>query len=128
MSAETTQDKESQIHEAYFRTIIEPLQDKYEDTWEEETYWNAVAAFKAECEKIGYEDPIEYLGHFRLTSFEALRDKLKEGPKPCFRKNWKSQFVGERVDVVSIVERLHHASGPRFEGKERIVILDFWAI
>ncbi|KAG0224207.1 hypothetical protein BGW42_005286 [Actinomortierella wolfii] len=76
MSAETTQDKESQIHEAYFRTIIEPLQDKYEDTWEEETYWNAVAAFKAECKKIGYEDPIEYLGYPAIPCIVLIVDNV----------------------------------------------------
>ncbi|KAF8924228.1 hypothetical protein BGZ58_002027, partial [Dissophora ornata] len=107
--------------------LLDPFHEKYEDKWEEETYWEAVETFKVESKQIGYEDPCEVLGEYGLTSFEAIRDKLKAGPKPCFREGWKSPYTGEKVDVLALVENLHHAGGPKFEGKERIVILDFWA-
>ncbi|KAG9065371.1 hypothetical protein KI688_002696 [Linnemannia hyalina] len=124
---EEVQDKESQLLEACITTIVSPFREKYEEKWEEEAYWEAVETFKAESKKIGYEDPFEVLGKGRFTSFEAIRDILKAGPKPCFRKGWKSPYTGEKVDILALVESLHHASGPKFEGKERIVIVDFWA-
>jgi len=95
--------------------------------WDEEAYWEAVKNFKVESRKIGYEDPCQILADYRLGSFEIIRDKLKAGPSPCFRDGWKSPYIGENVDVLALVEKLHHAGGPKFEGKERIVVLDFWA-
>ncbi|KAF9200645.1 hypothetical protein BGZ49_009103, partial [Haplosporangium sp. Z 27] len=124
---EEVQDKETQFWDAYVTIVRNPFLEKYEDKWEEEAYWEAVEIFKVESKKIGYEDPFELLGEYGLTSFEVIRDRFKAGPKPCFRKGWKSPYTGEKVDVLAFVERLHHASGPKFEGKERIVIIDFWA-
>ncbi|KAF9543346.1 hypothetical protein EC957_000937 [Mortierella hygrophila] len=124
---EEVQDKESQLLDACVTTIVSPFREKYEEKWEEKAYWEAVETFKEESKKIGYEDPFEVLGKGRFTSFEAIRDILKAGPKPCFRKGWRSPYTGERVDILALVESLHHASGPKFEGKERIVIVDFWA-
>lgn len=169
------QDKESQLLKAYFKIVVGPFQEKYEDMWEEEAYWEAVEAFKAESKKIGFEDPCEALN---LTSFEiytliayrtgtkaaefsllveqlpyllclidyssptwkintvvlrfeyfskAIRARLMAGPMLCFRKGWKSPFIGEEVDMLTLIERFHHTSGPKFEGKERIVIIEFWA-
>ncbi|KAG0041534.1 Thioredoxin-2, partial [Gryganskiella cystojenkinii] len=128
MSAEQEDDKESQLLDAYSRIIREPLYEKYEDKWEEETYWQAVETFKVASKEIGYDDPFEVLGeYYRYTSFEAIRNILKAGPKPCFREGWRSPYTGEKVDILALVQKLHHAGGPKFEGKERIVILDYWA-
>ncbi|KAI1300364.1 hypothetical protein EDD11_006292 [Mortierella claussenii] len=121
------EDKLSQLWSAYSRVIYGPFQEKYEEKWEEEAYWEAVETFKVEFREIGYEDPFEELGQYGHTSYEVIRDKLKAGPKPCFRDGWKSPYTGEKVDILALVGTLHHAAGPKFEGKERIVIVDFWA-
>ena len=128
MSAELEeQDQESQLWDAYVDIISSPFWAKYEDKWDERAYWEAVETFKAESKKIGYEDPFEFLGQYGLVSYEVIRDKLKAGPKPCFREGWTSPYTGEKVNILALVESLHHAAGPKFEGKERIVIVDFWA-
>ncbi|KAF9280334.1 hypothetical protein BGZ88_012252 [Linnemannia elongata] len=121
---EEMQDQKSQLLKAYFKIVARPFQEKYEDMKEEEAYWEAVEDFKAESEKIGFEDPCEALN---LTSFEAVRARLMAGPMLCFRKGWKSSFIGEEVDMLTLIVRFHHTSGPKFEGKERIVIIEFWA-
>ncbi|KAG0050602.1 hypothetical protein BGZ83_004606 [Gryganskiella cystojenkinii] len=120
-------DKESQLFSAYSRIFRDPFSEKYEDKWEEETYWEAVETFKVASKEIGYDDPFEVLGQHKITSFEVIRDRLKAGPPACHRKGWKSPYTGENVDILALVEKLHHAGGPKFDGKERIVILDYWA-
>ncbi|KAF8977459.1 hypothetical protein BGZ46_007376 [Entomortierella lignicola] len=127
MTTEELSDKELKLREAYVNTIIGPLEDKYEDKWEEDTYWAAVESFKAQSKEIGYEDPFEILSKYRITSFEGIRDKLKAGPPVCFRDGWKSPLIGTKLDTVAIVSPLQHLSGPKYSGEERIVVLDFWA-
>ncbi|KAF9326247.1 hypothetical protein BGZ91_002029 [Linnemannia elongata] len=127
MPAEEVQDKGSQLWEACLTTVFIPFKEKYDDNWDEEAYREAVETFKAESKKAGYEDPFEVIAKYGISSFEVIRDKLKAGPKPCFRKGWKSPYTGEKVDILGLVESLYHVSGPKFDGKERIVIVDFWA-
>ena len=126
--AEEVPDNVYQLWDVCLTAIFSPFKEIYGDTWEEETYWQAVETFKAESKRMGYEDPLETLGQYgllSLASFELIRDKLKAGPKPCFRKGWKSPYTGERVDILALAESLHHVSSSKFEGKERIVIVDF---
>ncbi|GJJ78217.1 hypothetical protein EMPS_10576 [Entomortierella parvispora] len=128
MSVEhSPEDTKSQVRSAFTRIIGIPFRQKYDDKWEEEAYWEAVKTFKDESQKIGCEDPSEILVECGFGSFENIRDKLKAGPKPCFRDGWVSPYTGAELDVLALVEKLHHGSGPKFEGKERVVILDFWA-
>ncbi|KAG0058930.1 hypothetical protein BGZ90_004699 [Linnemannia elongata] len=121
---EEMQDKKSQLLKAYFKIVVGLFQERYEDMWEEEAYWEAVKTFRTESKKIRFEGPCEALN---LTSFEAIRARLMAGPRLCFRKGWKSPLIGEEVDMLTLVEKFHHTSGPKFEGKERIVIIEFWA-
>lgn len=113
--------------DAYSKTIRSVFVDKYEEKWEEETYWAAVEVFKVQSKEIGYDDPFEVLGKYRLSSFEVIRDKLKAGPPACLREGWKSPLVGGKIDTVAVIEPLEHVNGPKYTGTERIVVLDFWA-
>ncbi|KAI1319446.1 hypothetical protein EDD11_004023 [Mortierella claussenii] len=125
--ATETPNKVELLKDAYVETIHKPFLEKYEDKWEEDTYWAAVEVFKARSKEIGYENPFEVLSDFRLNSYDEIRDKLKAGPPACFRKGWKSVLIGTKVDTVAVIAPLQHINGPLYSGNERVVVLDFWA-
>ncbi|KAF9095420.1 hypothetical protein BGX27_001287 [Mortierella sp. AM989] len=129
--AETQADvptKENQVKMAYIDILVTPFNEKYEDKWEEDTYWAAVDTFKVRSKEIGYENPFEVLKpSFFLESFEQLRTNLIEGPPLFIRPGWKSPFIGTHVDAHSVIAPLEHVNGPKFSGEERIVLFDFWA-
>jgi len=120
-------ESETQLFEAYHRVLNEPFAEKYEDRWEDEPFDRAVEEFKALSDELGFPDPFEVLGQFRITSYEQAREDLKRGPPMCFRPGWKSPLLGERIDPLSLVRKCEHVSGPAFLGTERVVVLDFWA-
>ncbi|KAF8923038.1 hypothetical protein BGZ58_003438, partial [Dissophora ornata] len=120
--------KEELFHKLYLGTLYRPFKDQYEDKWQEEPFWAAVEVFKVQVKEIGYEDPLERLKSYHgRESFEKIRDILKAGPPACSREGWTSPYTGEKIDVLSFLEVIHHVRGAKYEGKERIVILDFWA-
>ncbi|GJJ71739.1 hypothetical protein EMPS_04096 [Entomortierella parvispora] len=128
----TTQDtpltKEEQFNNFYLETLHRPFKDQYDDKWQEEPFWAAVEVFKAQVKEIGYDDPLERLKSYQhRETFEKIRDSLKAGPPACLRPGWVSPYTGARIDVVSVLGAIHHVGGPKYEGKERIVLLDFWA-
>ncbi|KAF9174144.1 hypothetical protein BGX20_000772 [Mortierella sp. AD010] len=121
------EEKKTALLDAYVEILVSPFAEKYEETWEEDTFWKAVEVFKAKTREIGIENPFDVLSKYKLVSYEMIRDKRKAGPPAFTRRNWKSPLVGEKVDVLGLVEKLHHISGNKYEGKEDIVVLDFWA-
>ncbi|KAH7034445.1 hypothetical protein BKA57DRAFT_442739 [Linnemannia elongata] len=114
---EEMQDKESQLLKAYFKIVVGPFQEKYEDMWEEEAYWEAVEAFKAESKKIGFEDPCEALN---LTSFEKERNvgriKTFIERKESLRYPSYDDTEGHLVRDLDNVTR--YVGGPKFLIKE----------
>ncbi|GJJ72481.1 hypothetical protein EMPS_04839 [Entomortierella parvispora] len=127
MPQEYTEEQKEAIPGIYYGTFRSAFSEKYEDTWEEEPFWEAVEVFKGQMKEIGVENPFDYLSAHNLNSYEDIRDKLKAGPPLCTRKNWKSPLLGEKLDVLELLGKIHHISGTKYEGKEDIVILDFWA-
>ncbi|KAG0045668.1 hypothetical protein BGZ83_009099 [Gryganskiella cystojenkinii] len=123
----TPQTAEDQLWEAFVDILREPFMENYEDKWEEEPYWAAVEVFKVKSKEIGFEDPFVFLSQFRIESYEVNRDKLKAGPPACFREGWVSPILGQKFNTLALIQPLEHLSGNKFEGKERIVVLDFWA-
>ena len=83
--------------------------------------------FKVKMKETGVENPFDVLGKYKLGSYESIRDRCKAGPPKWVRKNWTSPAIGEKVDVLGLLEKLHHISGSKYEGKEDIVVLEFWA-
>ncbi|KAF9127575.1 hypothetical protein BGW39_005776 [Mortierella sp. 14UC] len=118
---------EDRLWALYVDILAKPFMEKYDDAWEEESYWAAVETFKIKVKKIDIEDPFEILAKFKVTSYENIRDRLKAGPPACFRKGWKSPLLGAKVDSVAAIAPLEHVHGSKFTGKERVVVLDFWA-
>ncbi|KAF7720681.1 hypothetical protein EC973_006538 [Apophysomyces ossiformis] len=129
MSTESaTLSREQQFHKILVETIIKPFKEKHGDQWEEESFWEAVEIFKANSREIGYENPLERLSScYSKKSFDQIRDELKAGPPPCEKEDWKSPYIGEKLDILPVLEAIHHVGGTKYEGKERIVVLDFWA-
>ena len=119
--------KRKALDSAYTEIFVKPFAEKYEETWEEEPFWEAVEVFKVKTKEIGLENPFDVLGKYKLGSYEMIRDRCKAGPQACARKNWTSPIVGEKVDVLGLLEKLHHISGRKYEGKEHIVVIEFWA-
>ncbi|GJJ76178.1 hypothetical protein EMPS_08537 [Entomortierella parvispora] len=119
--------KEKLYHQLYIEILYRPFKEKHGDKWEEQPFWEAVKVFKIKAREIGYDDPLERLPHYGRNSFEQVRDKLKAGPPPYNLDGWKSPFIGQKLDVLPVLGVLDHAVGTKYEGKERIVILDFWA-
>ncbi|KAG0060521.1 hypothetical protein BGZ89_012202 [Linnemannia elongata] len=120
--------KEELFNELYLATLHRPFKDQYEDKWQEEPFWAAVEVFKAQVKEIGYDDPLDRLKSYRgRETFEKIRDNFKAGPPACLREGWMSPYTGEKIDVLSALEAIHHVRGKKYEGTERIVILDFWA-
>jgi hypothetical protein len=119
---------EKQFHKIYVDTLYHPFKEKHGDKWEDEPFWDAVEVFKVKSKEIGYDDPFERLTpYYGRESFQQIRDKLKAGPPAYQSSSWKSPFIGEKIDILPIIEVLCHAGGAKYEGKERIIILDFWA-
>ncbi|KAG0316604.1 hypothetical protein BGZ97_006611 [Linnemannia gamsii] len=118
---------EERLKTAYNDILSDPFDEKYEDTWEEDTYWAAVESFKLKVGEIGIDDPFEILKKFNITSYQSIRDRLKAGPPACLRAGWKSPYIGTKVDPLAVVAPLKHVNGPEFNGQERVVVLDFWA-
>ncbi|GJJ76169.1 hypothetical protein EMPS_08528 [Entomortierella parvispora] len=120
--------KQEQFHEIYLKTLWHPFREQYDEKWQDEPFWAAVEVFKAQVKEIGYDDPLEGLKTYRgKETFEQMRDTLKKGPVASLRPGWKSPLVGQELDVLPILEAIHHVGGTKYEGKERIVLLDFWA-
>ncbi|KAG0275402.1 hypothetical protein BGZ95_008837 [Linnemannia exigua] len=127
MTIEEPETIEDRLWTFYIDILHEPLRGKYEDTWEEDTYWAAVETFKIKTKEIGVEDPFEILQQFKITSYENIRDRLKAGPPAFLRAGWKSPLLGAKVDHAATIAPLEHINGPKYTGKERVVALDFWA-
>jgi len=119
--------KERLFQLLYIETLYLPFKEKSGDKWEEEPFWEAVEVFKVKAKEIGYDDPLERLRELGRDSYEDIRDRLKAGPPPYQLEGWKSPFIGQKLDVLSVLGVIHHAGGAKYEGTERIVILDFWA-
>ena len=126
MSTETS-DPKAEFLETYRNLLIHPFADKYEDRWDEDAWWEAVETFKVKSKELGFDEPLDILAEYTITSFERARDISKAGPPKCLRPHWKSPILGEKIDVLSLLEKTHHIHGNKFEGKEHIVVLDFWA-
>ncbi|KAG0345047.1 hypothetical protein BG004_004007 [Podila humilis] len=120
-------DAEKLLIEAYTAILSEPFEDKYEDRWEDGPFDLAVDDFKTRAQAIGFADPFELLSRFKIESFESIRAQLKKGPPLCFRPGWVSPLVGQRIDPLQVTSRCGHLMGPRFEGKQRVVVMEFWA-
>ncbi|KAF9092163.1 hypothetical protein BGX23_004563 [Mortierella sp. AD031] len=127
MTVADPNDPMERLWDVYVDILHEPFREKYEDTWEEDTYWAAVDTFKIKVKEIGIEDPFEILTKFRITSYESIRDRLKAGPPAFLRAGWKSPLLGTKVDPVAAIGPLEHVSGPKYAYEERVVVLDFWA-
>ncbi|KAG9324227.1 hypothetical protein KVV02_002174 [Mortierella alpina] len=116
------------LKQAYVSILMTPFSDKYEDTWEEDTYWTAVGTLKARSKELGFDDPFEVLKPaFFLESFEQIRESLMAGPPMFLRPGWTSPFIGAKVDVQAVVVPLTLVNGGKFSGDERVVVFDFWA-
>ncbi|KAG0044695.1 hypothetical protein BGZ83_010083 [Gryganskiella cystojenkinii] len=120
-------DQLKEIGRAYFGILVKPFQDKYEEDWDEESFWKAVEQFKIRTKELGYDDPRVALTAYGGVPFESLRDNLKAGPPKCFRKGWKSEMLGESVDIDFVLSQCSHLHGPGFTGIESVVVLDLWA-
>ncbi|KAF9350891.1 hypothetical protein BGX26_010961 [Mortierella sp. AD094] len=122
-----TKEQETLFKQACESMIWNAFQDKYEDTWEEDSYWAAVEAFKARATEIGIKDPAALLQRSYSVNFEEIRKYLMAGPPLCLRKGWTSPLIGAKVDVHHILAPLIHVHGSKFSGEERVVVFDFWA-
>ncbi|KAG0028262.1 hypothetical protein BGZ82_008527 [Podila clonocystis] len=120
-------DAERLLIEAYTTILNEPFEDKYEDRWEDAPFDLAIDVFKSRAQEIGFSDPLELLARFKIESYESIRAQLKKGPPLCFRPGWQSPLVGQRIDPYEVTSHCGHLLGPRFEGKQRVVVLEFWA-
>ncbi|KAF9416376.1 hypothetical protein BGZ94_010237 [Podila epigama] len=127
MAPHAAVDQEQLLKDAYTDILRNPFETKYEDTWEEDTYWLAVEQFKRKSKELGIDDPFEILSKYRITSYTDIRDKLKAGPPLCLREGWSSPLLGKKIDVASIIAPLRHLNGRVYIGDERVVVLDFWA-
>ncbi|CAO3571476.1 unnamed protein product [Mortierella alpina] len=103
------------LKQAYVSILMTPFNDKYEDAWEEDTYWTAVGALKARSKELGFDHPFEVLKPaFSLESFEQIRENLMAGPPLFLRPGWKSPFIGDKVDVQAVVAPLTLVNGAKF--------------
>ena len=127
MAEEIPEEKRKALLSAYTEIFVDGFAEKYEETWEEEPFWEAVEVFKVKTKEIGIENPFDVIRKYNLGSYELIRDSCKAGPHLRVRKNWTSPVVGEKVDVLGLLENLNHISGSKYEGKEDIVVLEFWA-
>ncbi|KAF9306939.1 hypothetical protein BGZ74_001563 [Mortierella antarctica] len=115
--------KEELLQDAFNDILWAPFEDEYDD-WHEEPYWAAVEQFKIKSKEIGYDDPLVALAFPNLSTYESIRDKLKEVPPGCFRRGWVSPL--KRIDIAATIAPLELMSGRKYNG-ERVVVLDFWA-
>ncbi|KAF9429036.1 hypothetical protein BGZ76_001933 [Entomortierella beljakovae] len=124
----SAKEKDEQLSDVYLEILHRPFRDKYDEKWEEEPYWAAVGTFKAKCKEIEYDDPFVFLKRvLGLDSYEAIRDRFKAGPPACAREGWKSPLTGSKLDISSDIALMDHLCGPKYQGDERIVLLEFWA-
>ncbi|KAG9067974.1 hypothetical protein KI688_011565 [Linnemannia hyalina] len=128
-SAEDNQQAQDQavIHRLYYDIIHVPFQDKYEDNWDEALFWVAIDDFKTKAAQAGINDPLAILPKLGYKSYEDIRDVTKEGPPKCYREGWKSEMLSQTVDVAAVLDRCELVGGRKFEGGEKIFVLDFWA-
>ncbi|KAF9129457.1 hypothetical protein BGX30_013940, partial [Mortierella sp. GBA39] len=117
MSAENVlRTKEDLFHDIYLATLHYPFKGQYDDKWQEEPFWAAVEVFKAQVKEIGYDDPLECLKSYSgRETFEKIRDNFKAGPPACLREGWTSPYTGEKIDVLSALEVIHHVRGVKYE-------------
>jgi len=118
---------EELLIDAYTTILNKPFEDKYEDKWQDEPFDRAIDQFKSRAQEIGFSDPFELLSRFQIESYETIRSELKKGPALCFRPGWKSPLLEKTVDLRAVREKTGYLMGPKYEGLERIVVLDFWA-
>ncbi|KAG0292715.1 hypothetical protein BGZ96_003784 [Linnemannia gamsii] len=124
---DTHKTKDEIIRHLYIEVLSTPFQDKYGDNWDEALFLVAIEDFKTKAKKAEIEDPLVFLGKVGFGSFDNIRDSLKEGPPECFRQGWQSELLSHKVDVRSVLDRCEVITGVKYEGVEKIVVLDFWA-
>ncbi|KAG0002610.1 hypothetical protein BGZ80_000125 [Entomortierella chlamydospora] len=120
-------DTEKLLIDAYKTILNKPFENMYEEKWQDEPFDRAIDQFKSRAQEIGFSDPFELLSRFNIQSYDAIRAELKKGPAMCFRPGWRSPIINSRVDPMVIASKCDYVSGPRFNGDERVVVLDFWA-
>ncbi|KAG0045589.1 hypothetical protein BGZ83_009223 [Gryganskiella cystojenkinii] len=118
---------EELLIDAYTTILNKPFEDKYEDKWQDEPFDRAIDQFKSRAQEIGFADPFELLSRFQIESYETIRSELKKGPAMCFRPGWKSPILETPIDPWEIYQRTQYLMGPKYDGHERIVVMDFWA-
>ncbi|KAG0077591.1 hypothetical protein BGZ90_006893 [Linnemannia elongata] len=118
---------EAVLRRHYYDIIYTPFQDKYDESWDEALFWVAIEDFKTKVAQAGINDPFEILRKVGFKSYEDIRDVMKEGPPKCFREGWKSEMLSQTVDVAAVLDRCELVGGKKFEGTDKIVVLDFWA-
>ncbi|KAG0045667.1 hypothetical protein BGZ83_009098 [Gryganskiella cystojenkinii] len=108
--------------------FFKPFEKKYEDKFVEAEFWEAVEAFKVHARSLGVEDAIAAMKKSgSIKDYETIRDYLKGGPPAFAREGWVSEMIGQTVDVKDVVDKCDYLAGPKFFGKERVVVIDFWA-
>lgn len=130
MSSTVVKDTKSQdevIRNLYIEVLSTPFQAKYGDNWDEALFLVAIEDFKTKAKQAGIEDPLVFLGKVGFGSFDNIRDSLIEGPPECFREGWQSELLSRKVDARSVLDRCEVITGAKYEGVEKIVVLDFWA-
>ncbi|KAF9901592.1 hypothetical protein EC991_005987 [Linnemannia zychae] len=121
------QDEET-IRNLYIDILYSPFQHKYGEKWDEPLFWIAIEEFKAKAKSTGdIDDPLVVLSKVGYSSYEAIRDVLKDGPPLCFREGWRSELLSQNVDALAVLDRCELVRGERYSGTEKIVVLDFWA-
>lgn len=118
---------EAALRKLYMDIIYTPFEDKYDENWDEALFWVAIDDFKAKAAQAGIDDPLAILSKVGFKTYEGIRDVMKEGPPKCFREGWKSEMLSQTVDVAAVLARCELVGGKKFEGVEKIVVLDFWA-
>ncbi|KAF9156413.1 hypothetical protein BG015_005382 [Linnemannia schmuckeri] len=117
---------EAILRRLYFDIIYTPFQDKYDESWDEGLFWDAIDNFKTKAAQAKIEDPLVILRKIGFKSYEDIRD-IMEGPPKCFREGWRSEMLSHTVDIGSVLDRCKLVAGTKYEGIEKIVALDFWA-
>ncbi|KAK7690857.1 hypothetical protein QCA50_005959 [Cerrena zonata] len=110
-----------------FRSRVwKPLQDIYEERWDQARWDAAVQDFTAR------HDPAilsSLRAKRKLPSWEVLEAQIKKGPPPFLRPGWVSPLVGKRVnldwiDQGSFICIRGDKSGWR---DRKVLLLEFWA-
>src|SRR5689334_1382494 len=90
-------EQETELIRAYQQILNDPFEDKYDDRWQDEPFDRAIEEFKARALALGFDEPLDLLKRFRVVSYDAVRQHLKQGPAPCFRPGWKSDLLGQLI-------------------------------